>query len=152
MIKILVLLCSVSMLASCSSILGKKKSGWLSDDTAKIDRTKELFACSRFFNIVASQRPQDAKKYNDLAKQSKDYAYIVMPSYTEGSNEIKSELSKKYTNYGKYKSHSWVKEIGTDKTGQRFPEITKNCYKTVQRESLFNTVDDLSDKLNTNSK
>jgi len=152
MVKNLILLSSFVLIASCSSIPSENpKGGWLSDDTVKVDRAKELFACSKFFNIVASERPQNAKKYNELSKQAKDYAFSVMPSYKEGSEEIKSELSNKYTNYANYKSRSWVKEIGSDITGQRFSKITRDCYKTVQRESLFGAINGFSNQ-NTSSQ
>jgi hypothetical protein len=144
MIKTLILICSLILVASCSSFTQKKSNGWLSDDIENIERTKKLFACSSFFKIIASQRPQNKQKYNKLSSQTKSYAFNVMPAFQKGSKEVKSELTKKYTVYGNYKSRSWVKEIGKDKTAQRFPQITKDCYKVTQLESLLNTVDDLN--------
>ena len=152
MIKTLILVSSLLLVASCTSITGKKSNGWLSDDIERIERTKKLFACSSFFKVVASQRPQNKQKYNKLSSQTKGYGLNVMPAFEKGSKEVKSELTKKYTVYGNYKSRSWVKEIGKDKTNQRFPQITQDCYKTNQRESLLYTVDDLNSRFDKSSK
>ena len=153
MLRVFILVGSLFLVASCANTPANNKgTGWLSEDTAKIERTKKLFACSSFFRIVASQRPQDSKKYNDLASQARSSAFSVMPAYKEANDKVKTELTKKYNVYGNYESRSWVKEIGKDQTGQRFPQITRDCYKTTQKESLFNTVDELNDKLNKNSK
>lgn len=136
------------ILASCSSSQQtKKQGGWLSDNEPKINRTKELFACSKFFKMVASQRPSDRVQYEELSKQAESFAFEIMPAYKEGDSSIKSELTLKYNRYGNLKSIEWVKLIGNDKSGELFPKITKDCYKTLKREEFVETVNDLHEKL-----
>jgi len=135
------------ILVSCSVEPSKKQSGWRSDDTSKIDRTKKLIACSKFFKVIAKQRPNDREEFDGLYKKSESLAFSIMPSYKENGANIKTELTRKYTTYGNYITSTWVKSIGKDKSGKLFPEITKDCYETVQREDLFNTVNELSTKM-----
>lgn len=147
MIKIHMLIIAALFITACSSSPDKNIIKQVSDSPENIKRTKKLFACSRFFEIIASQRPQDAKEYIKLSQQSKDLGLKIISSSIKGGGEIDSKLITKYIHHGNYQSIQWLKEIGNDKTEKRYPQITIDCYKTNQLEALFEIVEDINQKL-----
>lgn len=147
MIKIHILIITALFITACSSNPDKKVTVQKNVSPENIKRTKKLFACSRFFEIIASQRPQDAKKYIELSQQSKDLGLKIISSSIKGGGEIDPKLITKYIHHGNYQSIQWLKEIGNDKTEKRYPEIAIDCYKTNQREALFEIVEDINRKL-----
>ncbi len=146
MFKIAPLLALLLLVISCSSNQNKN-SGWHSEDTKVIDRTKKLFLCSKFLHVVGTQRPDNRKKYEELSAQAKNLAFKIMPSYKEADDTLKSELTMKYNRYGNLFTGRKIEEIGKDTTGKVFPEFTKECYETIKREDLFEAVDKLNTKL-----
>jgi hypothetical protein len=149
MFKLSLFLSTILLIMSCSSNQDKSSS-WYSEDAQAIDRTKELFLCSKFLHIVGTQRPENRKKYEQLSVQAEELAFKIMPAYKEVSDNLKSELEMKYSNYGNYFAGRKVQEIGKDATGKVFPEFTQECYEAIKREELFENVEKLNSEFKKN--
>ncbi len=110
-------------------------------------RIERLYSCGHFFNVVGKQRKKQEEKdrYNSLFISSKNLADSLIKKHQKDLGGKHKKLVKKYSKLGAKKSIDMVKEIGNDKTGKKFGEITIDCYKNHQREDLVSTVGTLND-------
>lgn len=145
---------AVLLISSCKTMDPQRqleKEGSLASyNTAYLNRAKNLYSCGSYFRIVGMKRikPDEVQRYEKLSGEAKQLADILI-SKADGNPKNKDiELSKKYYKYGAKQSIEMVKEIGRDRTGTKFNEITVSCYQAVEKEKLVSVIKTLNNRLN----
>ena len=118
-------------------------------DVKLLKRAEELYSCGNFFKIVAKQRfiSEEIKRYNKLSDSAKAIADNLVAKADGDTNNKDIELAKSFYNKGTISAIDMVKEIGRDRTGNKFNELTISCYSNLKKEEALDTVSALSKQL-----
>ncbi len=156
--KITIFIFALFLATSCKTMDPKiqlEKQGDLDRyNSVYLDRAKNLYSCGSFFRIVGKKRTKidEVQRYEKVSIEAKQLADILVAK-ADGNPQIKDiELSKKYYKYGAEQSIEMVKEIGKDRTGKKFKEITVSCYQSVEKEKLVSDIKILNNRLNKSNK
>lgn len=145
---------AIFLIASCKTMDPQRqleKEGSLASyNAAYLNRAKNLYSCGSYFRIVGMKRtrPDEVQRYEKLSDEAKQLADMLI-SKADGNPENKDiKLSKKYYKYGAEQAIEMVKEIGRDRTGTKFNEITVSCYQAVEKEKLVGVIKTINNRWN----
>ncbi|MFD2232116.1 hypothetical protein [Alkalimarinus sediminis] len=143
------LLVSVLFLTSCATNKKSEAERWHSSDSKKIERTQSLYSCGKFYKVVAGQRKEQDEKdrYLKFSELAGKLAENLTPVDKILSNKEHSQLYRRYDFQAHLEITEWIKNIGNDKTGELFNDLTISCLKTIQREELFFATDGLNERI-----
>ncbi|MFT5705524.1 MAG: hypothetical protein ACI8SK_001484 [Shewanella sp.] len=142
--KILVVIASSLIIIGCSSNKAVDTPIDLSLlDEKNVATAQNLFRCSSFFDFVTGARKgsddplEHTKKTMEMASTASEIAEHILISSAEGKPINSDSLIAHFKNSGNLQAREMVKEIGFSNDPNIISNLFQKCFKTIQREELF---------------